>query len=96
MHYVLFYELADDYLTRRTQFRAEHLDFARKSFERGELVLAGALADPVDNAILVFDGTKPGAAEEFARNDPYVKNGLVLSWRVRKWVTVTGAGSSPP
>jgi len=26
----------------------------------------------------------------FAKADPYVKNGLVKSWRVRKWATVIG------
>jgi len=95
MHYLLFYELATDYLTRRGQFRDAHLKLARESFQRGDLVLAGALADPVDSALLVFRG-KPEAAAEFAKNDPYVKNGLIISWRVRKWTTVVGEGSSPP
>jgi uncharacterized protein YciI len=96
MHYVLSYDLAPDYLARRGQFRSEHLRLARESFQRGELVLAGALADPVDNALLVFNGGKPEAPAEFARNDPYVKNGLISSWRVRKRTTVVGEGSFPP
>lgn len=29
-------------------------------------------------------------AEEFARSDPYVLNGLVLRWWVREWSTVVG------
>jgi len=90
MHNILFYELVDDYLERRGQLRAEHLELARQSQARGELVLAGALADPVDSAVLVFRGESTAAAEAFARADPYVKNALVKSWRVRKWTTVIG------
>ena len=57
---------------------------------RGELVLGGALADPADQAVLLFKGAGPEAAEAFARADPYVANGLVRSWRVRPWTTVIG------
>jgi hypothetical protein len=58
--------------------------------------LGGALAEPVDGAVLLFEGDSPAAAEEFARRDPYVLNGLVKSWRVRPWTTVVGeAGSAP-
>ncbi len=94
MHYILFYEVVDDYVNKRAKFRAEHLELARKAFERGDLVLGGALADPADNVVIVFKSSD--AAEAFATSDPYVLNGLVTSWRVRKWVTVVGEGSSPP
>ena len=57
---------------------------------RGELVLGGALANPADEAILLFRGDSPAAAEAFAAADPYVKNGLVTRWRVREWTTVVG------
>ena len=96
MHYILFYDVADDYLARRAQFREAHLALARRAYQRGELVLAGALADPVDGAVLVFRGESPQAAEAFARGDPYVTHGLVTKWRVRKWTTVVGEGASPP
>lgn len=49
--------------------------------ERCELVLGGALADPVDGAALLFRGSSPEVAEEFAQADPYVRNGLVTTWR---------------
>ncbi|HDR9331300.1 TPA: YciI family protein, partial [Burkholderia multivorans] len=81
MHFQLIYDLVDDYLARREAFRAEHLALARAATERGELVLAGALADPADQAVLVFEGDSPAIAESFARADPYVQNGLVKSWR---------------
>jgi uncharacterized protein len=90
MHTILFYDLVDDYVERRAQFRAEHLELGRQAQERGELVLAGALAEPADGAVLVFRGESPDAAVAFAKADPYVRNGLVKAWRVRKWTTVIG------
>ena len=85
MRWVLIYDLVDDYLDRRATVRAEHLGLARAARERGELLLAGALADPYDRALLVFAGERPDVAEAFARDDPYVRNGLVSSWTVRQW-----------
>jgi uncharacterized protein YciI len=96
MHFILFYDLVDDYLTRRAEFRAAHLELVRQAFDRGELALAGALTDPADGAVLVFRGPSPASAEAFVKADPYVKNGLVNSWRIRKWNTVVGDGATLP
>src|SRR5690349_24470372 len=90
MHYLLMYDVTDDYVERRAGFRTAHLDLAKQAVERGELVLGGALADPVDAAILLFRGSSPAVAEAFAMADPYVLNGLVKQWRVRPWTTVIG------
>lgn len=95
-HYLLIYELAEDYLDRRGGFRVEHLDLARQAAGRGDLVLGGALAEPADKAILLFRGESPAAVEEFAGRDPYVLNGLVKSWSVRLWTTVVGADAAQP
>ncbi|HEX8795724.1 MAG TPA: YciI-like protein [Polyangiaceae bacterium] len=95
-HYLLFYELAPDYLERRPQYRAEHLDLARASQGRGELVLAGALAQPADGAVLLFRSESDAVARRFAEHDPYVRHGLVTSWRVREWTTVVGDGACQP
>jgi uncharacterized protein YciI len=94
MHYLLFYDAAPDYIARRSTHRAEHLALARAAHARGELVLGGALADPVDGAVLLFRGDSPAIAEAFALADPYVRNGLVTSWRVRTWTTVVGDGAA--
>jgi uncharacterized protein len=59
MHYLLFYEVDEDYVSKRTQFRELHLKKAWEASERGELVLAGALANPVDGAVLLFRGARP-------------------------------------
>ena len=90
MHYLLIYDVVPDYVNRRAAFRDEHLSLAWQAQERGELVLGGALADPVDGAVLLFSGESPAAAEAFAAADPYVRNGLVTKWRVRAWTTVVG------
>lgn len=89
-YYALFYDVVDDFAARRTIFREEHLGLAREAHVRGELVLAGALADPADGALIIFQSGSPATAESFARNDPYVKNGLVTRWRVRSWTVVVG------
>lgn len=96
MHYLLTYDLAADYLERRGTFRTEHLSLGWDAQQRGELVLAGALAEPADTAVLLFSGDTPEAAERFARADPYVKHGLVTAWRVRPWTTVIGDAAFNP
>lgn len=90
MHYLLIYDLAEDYLERRGALRIDHLRQAKEAVARGELILGGALADPADRAYLLFQGDSPEAAEEFARNDVYVTEGLVRHWQVREWTTVVG------
>ncbi|APA84823.1 YciI family protein [Paraburkholderia sprentiae WSM5005] len=96
MHYLLTYELVPDYLERRGQYRDAHLKLAWAAAERGELLLAGALAEPTDTAVLLFTGASPAAAEAFAKADPYVLSGLVTRWRVREWTTVVGEHASKP
>ena len=90
MHFILFYETVENYVERRAPYRAEHLAYATAAHERGDLLMAGALADPPDAAVLVFKGDSPAVAEAFARGDPYVRNGLIKSWKVRPWTVVIG------
>ncbi len=95
-HFLLFYVTAPDYLERRPQYRSVHLAKARAAKARGELILAGALADPADQAVLLFQGADKSVAEDFARTDPYVTNGLIASWNVREWTTVIGDAAAHP
>jgi uncharacterized protein len=88
-YYALFYQVVDDFIARRAAFRDEHLRLAREARARGELLLAGALADP-PGALIIFDAASSAPAEAFARHDPYVTNGLVTSWKVRNWAVVVG------
>jgi len=96
MHYLLFYDVTPDYLSRRGEFRREHLVHVWKSVERGEMLLGGALGDPVDAAVLLFKVESPEIIERFVRDDPYVKNGLVAKWRIRPWTTVAGEMANTP
>lgn len=95
-YWVLLYDLPDDYIERRATLRAEHLGLVRAAHERGEVLVAGVLADPVDQAILVFTVDDPGVVEAFVRDDPYVAHGLVTRWRIRPWTVVVGPGVTPP
>jgi len=89
-YYALFYEVVENFVERRASFREEHLQLADAANRRGELVLAGALAEPADGALIIFRGDTPEAASSFAENDPYVRNGLVKHWEVRPWTVVIG------
>lgn len=89
-HFLLLYEADGDYADRRSPYRAAHLAHARAAKERGDLILAGALANPVDGSVLLFKGETDAAARRFAEQDPYVRNNVVQRWRVREWTTVVG------
>ena len=69
-----------------------HIEHANASVARDELQL-GARSRRTDPPLgmLLFKAESAAVAEDFAKNDPYVKNGVVLSWRVREWMTVVGA-----
>ena len=96
MHYILFYDYVEDYVAKRASLRAAHLKLAQESYDRGEMILGGAYADPDRGGVLVFRGESPAAAENFATADPYVLNGLVTKWEVKQWLTVIGDGAKMP
>jgi uncharacterized protein YciI len=94
-YYVLEYQLVDDYVERRAALREEHLALARDAHARGELLLAGALGEPTDRALLVWTTRDPSVVQDFAERDPYVRNGLVTSWTVRPWTVVIRPDAEP-
>ena len=96
MHYLLCYDYVPEYVQKRAPVRGAHLELVRKAYERGTLVMAGALADPHRGGVLVFRGESPQAAEAFAKADPYVNHGVVSKWEVKKWATVIGDGAQMP
>lgn len=95
-HYLLFYDVVPDYAERRAALRDAHLEKAWAAHGAGHLVLGGALSDPLDGAVLLFRAESPDVVEAFAREDPYVVNGLVIEWRVRRWSTVVGEAAATP
>lgn len=92
-HFVLFYDYPGDFRERRTPHRPAHIAHANASSARDELQIGGAFVDDPPLGMLLFKGESAAVAEDFARADPYVANGVVTSWRVREWVTVVGAGA---
>ena len=91
MYFILLYEVIDDYINKRAPFREEHLRIANEAVEKGQLLLGGAFNNPVDGAALVFNTDDRSIVENFAKNDPYVKNGLITDWKVREWTVVIGS-----
>jgi len=96
MHYLLSYQTSADYLEKRVMYRAAHLELAWQASQRGELVLGGAVGEPVESALLLFNVDDPNLVEAFAKADPYVQNGLVTSYRILPWHTVVGTSASNP
>jgi uncharacterized protein YciI len=93
-YFALFYDLVEDHQSRRTPYREAHLRLLREAHRRGELVLAGAFSEPMDRGLLIFRVRDRSVVEEFARNDPYVINGLAKRWEIRRWTVVVG--NEPP
>ncbi len=91
MHYLLFYEKTADHSAREVPLAAAHRRHLDRAVERGELLLGGSLENPTDgSALLLFQAQSASVAEEFAKADPYVIDGLVNRWHVRRWGTVVG------
>lgn len=95
-HFLLFYEFSETYEAERSSVRDAHLEKAWSAVTCGDLILAGALTEPVDAGVLLFAGPCAEAAERFAREDPYVVHGLVRKWHVREWSTVVGKEATTP
>jgi uncharacterized protein YciI len=87
-YFALFYDVVENFPAKRAPFRAEHLRMVQEAHDRGELLLGGALAEPADQALLIFRAADRSVPEAFARRDPYVVNGLVPRWSVRPWMQV--------
>ncbi len=90
MYFILFYKTVDNYIELRAPYRDEHLAYAQQAYAAGTLLMAGALTDPDVEAVLVFKGESRKVAEKFAKHDPYVREGIVVSWKVRPWTVVIG------
>ena len=98
-YFALLYDVVEDFVARRAPYRENHLRLAHEAHRRGELLLAGALGDPPNRALLIFHAEEPSVADDFARSDPYVANGLVTRWEVHPWAVVIGnesGGMAPP
>jgi uncharacterized protein YciI len=89
-YFALTYDVVEGFAERRMPYRGDHLKLVREAHSRGDLLMAGALGDPPNAALLVFRAADAALVEGFARHDPYVLNGVVTAWRVRPWTVVVG------
>jgi uncharacterized protein len=89
-YFALLYDVVEDFTTRRAPYRGEHLRLVQEAHQRGEIVLAGALGNPPDRALLIFRANDPSIPDAFALHDPYVSRGLVTRWEIQPWAVVVG------
>jgi uncharacterized protein YciI len=87
-YFALLYDVVDQFTEKRTPFRDAHLTLVREAHARGEIFMAGALGQPALGALLIFQSDTSRVAENFARADPYVVQGLVTRCRVLPWTVV--------
>lgn len=90
MHWLLTYDYIEDIATRRAPFREAHLALVRQLHERGVLLMAGAVGDPIAGALFVFTAEEQAVVDDFVARDPYVREGLVTASQVRPWSVVVG------
>jgi uncharacterized protein YciI len=87
-HHLLLYEYVSDIASRRGPYREAHLERIRAEQAAGRVVMAGALGDPPRGGAIVFRDTDPQVIEAFARDDPYMRAGLITAWRSEPWTLV--------
>jgi uncharacterized protein len=82
--YVLFYESADDVMSKAPPVYPRHLARLKEFRDRGDLLLVGTFGDPQAEGSMAVFGSRD-AAEEFVRDDPFVNEGVVKTWTLREW-----------
>ncbi|NNU43829.1 YciI family protein [Ramlibacter montanisoli] len=83
MKVLMFYELAEDGLSKARAHATSHQARLREFHGRGVLLMAGPYGAPPVGALGVF--TSRAAAEEFARDDPFMLNGVVGKCTIHEW-----------
>jgi uncharacterized protein len=84
MKYVLFYESADDVLTRAPVHFAAHNARLQEFHARGDILMVGTFGDPQEQGSMAIFPTR-AAAEAFVDGDPFVREGVVRRWEIRDW-----------
>ncbi len=91
MYFLLSYDYVVDILTEREPYRAEHLRILQEYQDREELLLAGAVGEPVQGAAFVFKVATAADVQAFVDRDPYMANDLVTKASIAPWHVVTGS-----
>lgn len=88
--FLLEYEFVDGMLERIPATRPQHLDYMEPFVEKGNVLAIGTLVPKVDRGIVIIRASSLEDAEDIARSDPYVKDGLVMNWKVTEWMVIAG------
>ena len=87
--YALFYDYVEDVVEKRAPYREDHLALVGRWHGDDRIAMGGALGDPPHGGLIVFRVDDPAEVEAFVADDPYVRNGIVVSHRVEPWNVVT-------
>jgi uncharacterized protein YciI len=87
--YVMFYDSADDVASKAPAQFPAHRARLDDFHARGTLLMVGTFGDPQNEGSMAVFTTRE-AAEEFAKGDPFVVNGVVRNWYVREWNEIFG------
>jgi uncharacterized protein len=82
--YVLFYESGDDLRSKAPAHFPAHMVRVKEFHGRGALLMVGTFGNPQEEGAMSIFTTRE-AAEEFAKDDPFVVNGVVRRWKVLEW-----------
>jgi len=82
--YVLFYESADDVLSRAPAHFPAHQARLQEFHGRGEILMVGTFGDPQAQGSMAIFPTRE-AAEAFVAGDPFVLEGVVRRHEIREW-----------
>jgi uncharacterized protein len=93
VYYVVFFETLydsfEDAVAKAPDVIAAHLARSKELHAQGTLLMAGAFLNNSKEPLGTMGVcTTREAAEEFARGDPFVLNGMVSKWYVREWANV--------
>jgi uncharacterized protein YciI len=87
MKHVLHYTAVEGFLPLAVANRDAHVRRLQEFHDRGVLLMAGPMQEPMDGDALAIFTTREGA-EEFVAADPFVVNGVVAEWAIRPWYEI--------
>ena len=94
-YYVTFFEIDQKYKTiqeimnKAPKALATHLARSNELYKSGKVIMAGSFLDEPDKSLTtmgVFYTRED--AEEFAKGDPFVLNGMVIHWYISEWANI--------
>ena len=86
---IILYHFVDDFIQKRTPVRMDHLNYLETYVQRGLLFLGGAL-DPIKKMGLIVFGGSNDQAMSLVKQDPYIREGLVVDFEIINWNVVIG------